>query len=111
MQSMTRRYKLSKLAEKDLAGIWRYTVDNWSREQANKYVNGLLNACADIARAPESVGRPCEYVREGYRKYPFGRHIIFYKILEDGSTLISRVLHEQMDFGGRGPISSIQNML
>lgn len=93
-----RRYKLSKLAEKDLAGIWRYTVDNWSREQANKYVNGLLNACEDIARAPESVGSSYEYVREGYRKYPYGRHIIFYQIMEDGSALISRVLHERMDF-------------
>ena len=93
-----RRYRLSKLAEKDLAGIWRYTVDYWSREQANKYVNGLLNAFTEIAKAPESVGRSYEYVREGYRKYSYGRHIIFYIILDDGSTLTSRVLHERMDF-------------
>ena len=92
------RYRLSKLAEKDLAGIWQYTLEHWSREQANKYVNGILNACADITRAPESVGRPYEHVREGYRKYLYGRHVLFYKIMEDGSALISRVLHERMDF-------------
>ena len=98
MQSMMQKYRLSKLAEKDLAGIWRYTLDNWSREQADKYVNGLLNACEDIARAPESVGRPYEHVREGYRKYSYSRHVIFYLIQEDGCVLISRVLHERMDF-------------
>lgn len=98
MQRMMQKYRLSRLAENDLADIWRYTLDHWSREQANKYVTGLLNACADIAKAPESAGRPYGYVREGYRKYPYGRHMIFYRILEDGSPLISRVLHERMDY-------------
>ena len=93
-----RKYRLSRLAEKDLAGIWRYTLDNWSRDQANKYVKGLLNAFAVIERAPESVGHPYEHVREGYRKYSYVRHVIFYKVIEDGSTLITRVLHERMDF-------------
>ena len=98
MQSTMPKYRLSKLAEKDLAGIWRYTLDNWSREQANKYVNGLLNACAHIAETPESAGRSFEHVREGYRKYSYGRHVLFYQIQKDNSILISRVLHERMDF-------------
>lgn len=98
MQRMMQKYRLTKLAEKDLAGIWRYTLENWSREQADKYLNGLLNACADIAKSPVTLGQPYGYVRDGYRKYSFGRHVIFYMVLEDGSTLISRVLHERMDY-------------
>lgn len=58
----------------------------------------MSNACLAIAIAPESVGRPYEYVREGYRRYSYGRHVIYYQIMEDGSTLISRVLHDRMDF-------------
>ena len=50
-------YKLSKRAEKDLAGIWRYTLDTWSQAQANKYLGGLLNACEEISKAPAFVGR------------------------------------------------------
>ena len=91
-------YKLSKQAEKDLTGIWQYTLETWSREQANKYLEGLLNTFSMIAKAPEKAGRSYEHVRAGYRKYPFVRHIVFYKILPDGTALIVRVLHERMDF-------------
>ena len=76
----------------------RYTLVNWSREQADKYVNGLMNACCEVSEVPDKAGRSYEYVRQGYRKYPYGRHVIFFKILEDGSALIVRVLHEKMDF-------------
>lgn len=48
-------YKLSKQAEKDLTGIWQYTLETWSREQANKYLEGLLNAFSMIAKAPEKI--------------------------------------------------------
>ena len=92
------KYTLSKQAEKDLSEIWHYTVVHWSREQADKYVNGLLDACSIIAKAPDKLGFSYDSVREGYRKYPYRKHIIFYKIHIDGSTFISRVLHEKMDY-------------
>ena len=91
-------YKLSKRAEKDLAGIWRYTLDTWSQEQANKYLGGLLNACEEISKAPAFVGRSYEHIRSGYRKYSWGKHVIFYQIQCDGTILISRILHEKMDY-------------
>ena len=93
-----RKFRLTRLAEQDLTGIWRYTLENWSREQADKYVDGLMDACSEVSKDPEHTGSSYEHVREGYRKYPYGRHVIFYKVLEDGSALIVRVLHEMMDF-------------
>lgn len=98
MPIMKPRYDLSKQAEKDLSGIWRYTVETWSREQANKYIEGLLHVCFEIAKAPAFLGRSYEHVRSGYRKYPWGKHVIFYQIKSNGSVLISRILHEKMDF-------------
>ena len=44
MRSMKQKYALSKRAERDLIGIWRYTVDTWSQDQANKYLNGIMAA-------------------------------------------------------------------
>ena len=32
MRSMNQKYKLSKLAESDLTGIWRYTAETWSQD-------------------------------------------------------------------------------
>ena len=43
-------YHLSNKAVEDLNGIWDYTFDNWSEEQADKYYNMLLGFCQDIAR-------------------------------------------------------------
>lgn len=98
MQSMTQSYKLSRLAESDLSGIWRYTVKNWSRQQADNYVNDLLHACEVISAAPTIVGTPYGQVREGYWKYRCAHHVLFYIVLEDGIPYITRVLHERMDF-------------
>lgn len=95
---MMPKYKLSKQAEKDLSSIWRYTVEEWSRNQADKYVNGLLMAMEDIAKDPTSMGRSYEHVRIGYRKYMWGKHVIFYTIQNDGTTFITRILHEKMDY-------------
>ncbi len=98
MRSMTQKYALSKRAERDLIGIWRYTVDTWSKDQANKYLNGIMAAFEEIAKAPAFLGSSYDHVRSGYRKYPIGKHVIFYQIQASGVVLISRVLHEKMDY-------------
>ena len=88
MRIMKQKYVLSRRAEKDLANIW----------QANEYISGILQACSDIANAPAFLGRSYDHVRSSYRKYPFGKHVIFYQIQTSGSVLISRILHERMDY-------------
>ncbi|WP_339706675.1 type II toxin-antitoxin system RelE/ParE family toxin [Algoriphagus aquimarinus] len=32
-------YRISKQAANDLEKIWIYTYDNWSTQQADKYIN------------------------------------------------------------------------
>ncbi len=98
MLSMMQKYVLSKRAKKDLANIWRYTVETWSRVQADKYVGGLLSMFPKIADAPEKYGQSYDHVRPGYRKSQYGKHLIFYITQYDGTVLISRILHEKMDY-------------
>ena len=98
MQAIKQKYEISNRAKKDLTEIWRYTVEKWSSQQADRYLQGIFDACSEIAMFPEASGHSYEHVRTGYRKYPFGRHIIFYQIKTTGVVLISRILHEKMDF-------------
>ena len=98
MRSMNQKYKLSKLAESDLTGIWRYTAETWSQDQANRYVKMIMDAFNEIAKSPAVLGRSYEHVRQGYRKYTIGKHVVFYQLTADGGAMISRILHEKMDY-------------
>lgn len=47
-----------------------------------------------LARNP-LLGRPCEHIRAGLRRFEKGRHVIFYLCNADG-ILIARILHQSM---------------
>jgi toxin ParE1/3/4 len=46
------KYKLSNKAVDDLTGIWNYTFDKWSENQADKYYFMLLENCNEVAFNP-----------------------------------------------------------
>lgn len=89
-------YNLTKLAQRDLRNIWAYTVREWSVEQAEKYVGGLL-ACFEGLANDYIVGKPAEHIRPGYRKTLYGKHYIFYRTGINDIIEIIRVLHVLMD--------------
>ena len=91
-------YVLSNRAEKDLIDIWQYTFNRWSREQADIYTRKLLNACAFISTAPDLLGLPYDHVLSAYRAFPVGKHLVFYKVLND-KVFVVRILHQSMDVG------------
>ncbi len=49
-----------------------------------------------MAKRP-SLGRKCTEVRRGYRMYPSGSHVLFYRHTADGIDIV-RILHERMDY-------------
>lgn len=60
----------------------------------------MLDRCfQDLADEPLK-GRDCRDIREGYRKYSAGRHVIFYRQLPNNAVEIVRILHARMDVGG-----------
>jgi toxin ParE1/3/4 len=89
-------FKLAPRAERDLEEIWHYTVEQWSVEQAENYVHGLIDAMDALAESPLR-GRSAEEVRPGYRRHSVGAHVIFYVPKNYGVAII-RVLHQRMDF-------------
>ena len=90
-------YKISKEASNDLEKIWLYTIETWSAEQADRYLNLIFDEIEYLCQKPNS-GSDFSPVRKDYLRSRVKSHFIFYKINEKQSELeIIRILHQQMD--------------
>jgi toxin ParE1/3/4 len=90
------RYVLSRRADRDLDKIWDYTAGRWDDKQAEKYIGQIRQAIEALAVDP-GRGRPASETRAGYRKYPVGSHMIFFRVVRSRVEIV-RVLHQRMDF-------------
>ncbi|EMS7707478.1 type II toxin-antitoxin system RelE/ParE family toxin, partial [Vibrio cholerae] len=43
------------------------------------------------------IGKSCDEIREGYRKFPQGSHVIFYQQIGSQQIRVIRILHKSMD--------------
>ena len=89
-------YMVTRKAHADLISIGQYTAKKWGIDRRNSYLKQLDNCFIQIARNPE-LGTSCDYIAKGYRKFPQGSHLIFYKQSTEGIIQIIRVLHKSMD--------------
>ena len=94
------RYKLTNMAVEDLTDIWNYTFDKWSEIQADTYYHMLIENCNELAYHPD-LGKHYSEVTQGLLGFKAGRHIIFYRKMEENEIEITRILHEQMDLKQR----------
>lgn len=94
------KYKFTNKAVDDLAQIWNYIVEKWSEDQADRYYLMLLENCKEVAFNPD-FGKYYSDVTENVFGFKAGRHIIFYRKIEDNEVEILRILHEQMDIDKR----------
>jgi len=90
------KYILSNKAVEDLANIWKYTFEEWSELQADKYYRGLLATCQRIANKP-ALGKSYHEVLPDLFGLKSNRHIIFYRKLSEDLIEITRILHGRMD--------------
>ncbi|MCF8411744.1 MAG: type II toxin-antitoxin system RelE/ParE family toxin [Crocinitomicaceae bacterium] len=90
------KFKLTNNAVKDLSDIWHHTVEAWSESQADKYYKLLLNACSSIAKKPQ-IGKVYHEIYSELKGKRTSKHIIFYRVMDDQSIEITRILHERMD--------------
>lgn len=89
-------FTLTNRAKADVKEIGRYTQERWGREQRNTYIT-KLDACFRQLAANSSTGKECNDIREGYRKFAVGSHVVFYRHLNGDTIEIVRVLHGRMD--------------
>ncbi|MCB9033376.1 MAG: type II toxin-antitoxin system RelE/ParE family toxin [Chitinophagales bacterium] len=94
-------YKISNEAKQDIENIWHYTFENWSLEQAERYLDLIIDEIEYIAKQPY-YGKDCSDIRKGYLKSRIKSHFIFYKINEKQNEVeIIRILHQSMEVENR----------
>jgi toxin ParE1/3/4 len=94
------RYKFTNKAVEDLTQIWNYTFNKWSENQADIYYSMLLENCKDLANNPD-LGKNYSEVIQNLLGFKAGRHIIFYRMIEENEIEITRILHGQMNLKNR----------
>lgn len=94
------KYELTNKAVEDLTGIWEYTIEKWSEQQADKYYNLLLDSCQDIANNPD-LGKNYDGITKNLFGLKTNRHIVFYRKRIKQPIEITRILHERMDLKNR----------
>ncbi len=88
--------RLRLKAKADLEDINDYTSGHWSEDQADVYMDRLLDVLEQIGAHPFS-GQDMSEIRQGYRRRAAGHHFVFYAVMPDGSVEIARILHEKVD--------------
>lgn len=92
-----RTFRLTVKAKSDLIGIAKYTEQKWGRKQRNTYLKNVDRAFKSLTKNSK-IGKNCDDIRSGYRKYPEGKHLIFYRVNSKSNRVeIIRVLHQSMD--------------
>ena len=93
-------YRISNQAIKDLDDIWIYTWQKWSKDQADRYYNLIIDEIEFIADN-FMIGRSAEQTRKNYRVIKMKSHLIFYRKIENDIVEIVRILHQGMDLKNR----------
>ena len=94
-------YKISVKAVEDIENIWLYTLENWSKEQADRYLGLIFDEMEYLIYNPQ-YGKDFSHIRNNYRCSKVKSHLIFYKANEKQESIeIIRILHERMDIENR----------
>ncbi len=91
-----KKFTLTKKAKDDLKAIASHTQKKWGKEQRGIYLKQFDSAFRMLADNTEA-GTACNYIKDGYRKFPSGSHIIFYRQRPNNRIEIVRILHKRMD--------------
>lgn len=91
-----RTVALTRAALADLKSIATYTQQRWGVRQRNSSLKEIDQVLRALAKNP-LMGQAYEELREGYRKFPHGSHVIYYQLHGEDELLVVRMLHMTMD--------------
>ena len=92
------KIRFSRKAIADLDGIWEYTAETWSEDQAVIYYRQIYTAIQGLNRLPVFLEKEYDVIKPGLFGFKVGHHIVIYKKHNDGSIWADRILHEKMDY-------------
>ena len=84
-------------AEADLDDIWLYiATESQSIEPAQLFLDRFAVFFSRLARKPY-LGRRRDEIRPGYRSFPVGSYVVFYRLVAAEEILLLRVIHGKRD--------------
>jgi len=87
-------FRVTSRARADLRDIAAYTLHRWGAAQCNRYLEALEERCRQVADTPQ-LRRPSPDL-PSYCRVLAGKHAIFYRVDDDGTILVVRILHASM---------------
>ena len=89
-------FTLSNKAKMDLKSLAVYTQRQWGKDQRKTYLRQFDDAFHMLSEAPE-LGSKCDFIKQGYRKFPVSSHVLFYRDISLSEIEFVRILHKRMD--------------
>jgi len=93
-------FTITNKAKTDLKKIGRYTHEHWGSGRSDQYLT-MMDASFHQLAANPNIGKGCNEIRDGYRKFNAGSHVIFYRQTLTDTIEIVRILHGRMDIETR----------
>ena len=87
-------YRLSGRARRDLVQIWRY-IANDNEPAADRFID-LITQRFELLGENPYAGRSRDELRPGYRSFPVGQYLVFYR-LSESRVEIMHILHGKRD--------------
>ncbi|KAF3982126.1 MAG: type II toxin-antitoxin system RelE/ParE family toxin [Methylococcales symbiont of Hymedesmia sp. n. MRB-2018] len=91
-----RTFTLTNKAKADLKSIAAYTQRQWGKDQRKTYIRQFDDSFYMLSKTPE-LGNKCDFIKQGYRKFPVSSHILFYHNISQFKIEFVRILHKRMD--------------
>ena len=79
-----------------MRNIAKHTLECWGKPQRDAYIGEMFEAFGRLADGPE-IAATIGGIRDGYRKFPQGSHIIYFRESDSYGIEIIRILHKHMD--------------
>ena len=87
---------LTNKAKADLKSVAAYTQRLWGKDQRKTYLRQFDDAFHRLSETPE-LGNKCNFIKQGYRKFPVSSHVLFYHNISQSEIEFVRILHKRMD--------------
>jgi toxin ParE1/3/4 len=88
------QYRLARRARLDVLEIWRYIATE-NEAAADRFIDRLTHHFGLLGENPYA-GRTRDELRPGYRSFPVGAYVIFYRVAKPGVQVL-HVVHGRRD--------------
>lgn len=87
--------KFTKKAVGDLTGIWNYTLESSSKNQANRYYNFLVLSCQEILQKSQ-LGKEYHVIDPNLFGVKIFHHLVLFRIINDKAIEVTRIIDYRM---------------